>query len=41
VARTVASMRAKIEILDHALKMDEDKFRAKLERVLRENHFEL
>jgi hypothetical protein len=41
VARTVASTRAKLEILDHALKWDPDKFRAKLERVLRENGFEI
>jgi len=41
VAREVSSVKARIEILDDAMRISEDKFRAKLERWLRENDFQL
>src|SRR5262249_29175503 len=41
VARTVSSARARISILDDAVRMDRDKFRERLEKFLRENGFEI
>ena len=41
VPREVAGAKAKLSILDDAMRMDRDKFRAKLERFLRENGFQI
>jgi len=38
---TVSSMRAKLSILDDVLRMDEDEFRERLERMLVQNGFEI